>query len=108
MAVIDTSMKFPSDCWECENRINETSNDYGSWCECCRTGTKINLLLHEKPSDCPLKSTDEMIAEIEEKIHKDPWMNHTRTERDRNEAFLECLDIIHKYCDKEQKDERNN
>ena len=55
MAVIDISMDYPTDCWDCKNRINEISDDYGSRCECSRTGTKIDLLLHQKPSDCPLK-----------------------------------------------------
>ena len=40
---------------------------------------------------------DKIRAEIEQKIKKSSGLNHTRTERDRNDAFLEVLDIIDKY-----------
>jgi len=47
---------------------------------------------------------DEIRAEIAEKIVIRPALNHSRTERDRNDAFLEILDIIDKYRDKEQEE----
>lgn len=46
---------------------------------------------------------DKIRIEIEQKIKKRPGLNHTRSERDRNDAFLEVLDIIDNY-----KTERND
>lgn len=40
---------------------------------------------------------DKIRDEIEQKIKKSSGLNHTRTERDRNNAFLEVVDIIDKY-----------
>lgn len=40
---------------------------------------------------------DKIRDEIEQKIKKGSGLNHTRTERDRNDAFLEVLYIIDKY-----------
>lgn len=45
----------------------------------------------------PVTVLDKIIAEIEQKIKKRPRLNHTRAERERNDAFLEVLDIINKY-----------
>lgn len=53
----------------------------------CELGIKI-AFLSEKASDCPLKSTDEMITEIDDyKIMVNPI------------GYI--LRVIHKYCDKE-------
>ena len=40
---------------------------------------------------------DKIRAEIEQKIVRRSGLNHTRYERDRNDAFFEVLDIIDKY-----------
>ena len=40
---------------------------------------------------------DKIRAEIEGKIVKRPWLDFEDRERDRNDAFLEVLDIIDKY-----------
>lgn len=40
---------------------------------------------------------NEIKAEIEGKIVKRPWLDFEDRERDRNDAFLEVLDIIDKY-----------
>ena len=40
---------------------------------------------------------EQLRAEIEQKIKKRPGLNHTRAERERNDAFLEVLDILEKY-----------
>lgn len=40
---------------------------------------------------------DKIRAEIEGKIIKRPYLDFERRERDRNDAFLEVLDIIDKY-----------
>ena len=46
---------------------------------------------------------DKIRDEIEQKIKKRPGLNHSRMERERNDAFLETLDIIDKYS-KEQEE----
>lgn len=43
---------------------------------------------------------DKIRAEIERKIVKRPWLDFEDRERDRNDAFLEVLDIIAKYKEK--------
>ena len=40
---------------------------------------------------------DQIRAEIEKKLIKRPWLNFNAGERERNDAFLEVLDIIDKY-----------
>lgn len=40
---------------------------------------------------------DKIRAEIKSKIVKRPWLDFKDRERDRNDAFLEVLDIIDKY-----------
>jgi hypothetical protein len=45
-------------------------------------------------TDCVL---DKIKTEIEGKIVKRPWLDFEDRERDRNDAFLEVLDIIDKY-----------
>lgn len=40
---------------------------------------------------------DEIRADVNEKIIKRPWLDFEDRERDRNDAFLEVLDIIDKY-----------
>lgn len=55
-------------------------------------GTTTNIKELEQES-----VLDNIRIEIEQKIKKRPGLNHTRAERDRNDAFLEVLDIIDKY-----------
>jgi hypothetical protein len=43
---------------------------------------------------------DSVRAEIKSKIVKRPWLDFEDRERDRNDAFLEALDIIDKYRNK--------
>lgn len=40
---------------------------------------------------------DSIRAEVKGKIVKRPWLDFKDRERDRNDAFLEVLDIIDKY-----------
>ena len=40
---------------------------------------------------------DKIRAEVKKKIVKRPWLDFKDRERDRNDAFLEVLDIIDKY-----------
>lgn len=59
MAVIISNMDFPTECLECSFTKNYRTNDYGSHCECELDDEYrvIDLLLHNKPDWCPLKST---------------------------------------------------
>ena len=62
--------------------------------ECCPNKDIYNA--NTKPKDCPCKSADEMIKEIEQ-IHKD-WFK----EYDSATAYTKISEFIHKYTDKEQ------
>ena len=90
MAVIITNMDMPLCCKEC----CVFDGEYGE----CRYSSNVKITWDEedgRPKDCPLKSTDEMIEEIE-KLHAwgDQFGNVYVT-------FEAVMDIIHKYCDKE-------
>ena len=37
---------------------------------------------------------DKAIGEIENKIHKDPYLNHTKAQRTQNDTILEVLEIL--------------
>lgn len=79
MAVIDTSMDFPSNCGNC---IRKHSCIHARW-------------IHDKrDKNCPLKSTDEMIAEIDNLPSE---LSHDGRRLIRK---IRVFDIIHKYCDK--------
>ena len=78
MAVIITNRELPYNCMNCWNK---SDCDY------------YNRYLHDsyfKHPNCPLKSTDDMIEEIEETYINNCDFNY-RT----------AIDIINKYCDKE-------
>lgn len=49
----------------------------------------LDVLIKQEPV------IDKIRAEVEEKIR--PWLDFEDRERDRNDAFLEVLDIIDKY-----------
>lgn len=54
--------------------------------------------LFDLPSVTPqVPILDKIRAEIKSKIVKRPWLDFKDMERDRNDAFLEVLDIINKY-----------
>jgi hypothetical protein len=48
---------------------------------------------------------DKIRAEIKSKIVKRPWLDFEDRERDRNDAFLEVLDIIDKYKAESEEEE---
>ena len=89
MAVIITDMDVPANCCECE------LNNYHF---CNVTGDEIENDWQDstKPDDCPLKSTDEMISEI-----GSVYIGY----RHAYEVAHDYMNIIHKYCDKEQNNE---
>lgn len=86
MAVIITNMDMPKCCGDCPF----LKSGYGH----CELGIKI-AFLSKKASDCPLKSADEMISEIEDEYFDVYVFAREITTRDG------ILKIIHKYCDKE-------
>ena len=90
MAVIDTSMDMPKTCEECPYCDGDNAT--------CDKGVLIPWRAFDvenyRNTNCPLKSTDEMIDEIE-----DTYIDNC----DYN--YQTAVDIIHKYCDKETKDE---
>jgi len=77
-------------------------------CSCCndiwnrQNLKKIPLGKHELHL-CPdcyaeyIKPFNNIRAEVEGKIIKRPWLDFEDRERDRNDAFLEVLNIIDKY-----------
>ena len=66
--------------WEQSNIEVLTSREMGEW-----LGRRENRLLAK------------IRAEVKGKIVKRPWLDFKDRERDRNDAFLEVLDIIDKY-----------
>ena len=81
MAVIDTSMDFPSNCHVCKN--SRCQKSHIPWV----TATKDYRT--DRHSDCPLKSTDEMCNEIQ---------NIYVGYRHGYEVMADVMDIINKYC----------
>ena len=99
MAVI-INMDKPDNCHDCP--MCEASR-LPFWCMALSEKLPFdrNEIYKSIASDCPLKSTDEMIAEIRDYSNKYTTIN-VNTKKVVVEALL-C--IIHKYCDKEQKNE---
>lgn len=54
--IVVKNMEMPSDCMECMFCNHLKINDYGSYGDCAILGDRerMNLLLHQKHSDCPL------------------------------------------------------
>ena len=67
-----------------------------------RTETEIKSMTKEQNymqgyKDGKNDVLDKIRAEVKGKIVKRPWLDFQDRERDRNDAFLEVLDIIDKY-----------
>ena len=98
MAVIITDMDMPkgcADCPMCEHEIDDSGYSWNYWCSVTDKTMDINIHMDSCKNDCPLKSADEMTAEI-----------------DNIPFYVDCYDIeyisraklssiIHKYTDKE-------
>ena len=69
-------------------------------CRDCKEKMSYNELEELKTQDSIF---GKIRSEIEQKIVRRSGLSHTRSERDRNDAFLEVLDIIDK-CRKEQEE----
>ena len=100
MAVIDTSMDMPRSCDVCPNYQGE--NSY------CLKGCFIPYKMFDmgdvRHKDCPLKSADEMIAEIKEDLltHAFSVVNPSDTYAYINVVSLEDIEkTINKYFDRE-------
>ena len=63
----------------------------------CEDMVEIDLYSLIKQSYIEREVLDKIRAEIKGKIVKRPWLDFEDRERDRNDAFLEVLDIIDKY-----------
>ena len=90
MAVIITNMDMPKHCFTVENTRFKYCKLYGI---CEYKDIRYGFI----PNDCPLKSTDEMIAEIEEKS----FVDYDETYTDNGKCLVtedDVLEIINKYC----------
>lgn len=69
------NMEMPKDCMECMFCNHIKSNDYGTYGECAILGDneRMNLLLHQKHSYCPL-------VEITEQDIVKPYLNKIKEE----------------------------
>lgn len=88
MAVIDTSMNLPKSCALCK---------YNSNCEYWEQTVE-----GYKNKNCPLKTTDDMIAEIKGNFDKHGIVSLY------NKGINDTLEVVRRYCDKEQEDGSNN
>lgn len=86
MAVIIANMDMPKNCFTVENKRFK-------YCKLYDVCEYKDLRHGNVPSDCPLKSTDEMINEIEVEIEKNK-MNALEYY-----GLSHALRIINKYCE---------
>lgn len=72
MAVIINNMDMPKGCWTCNfMRAKDPETDY---CVLSRHDFDDRIdLLTTRQKDCPLKSADEMIAELESEVFTDAY-----------------------------------
>lgn len=88
MAIIIPDMAMPKSCEDCpfsscKGRLN------GFYCDV--TTFDVDIESKERDTDCPLKSTDEMIAEIELQVFTDAY--------DGQFVGIEDVkQVINKYC----------
>ena len=57
----------------------------------------FNMAINALKQKSILSVLDMIRTEIKAKIIKKPWFDFTKSERDRNDAFFEVLDIINRY-----------
>ena len=95
MAVI-IDMDMPKNCKECILRYKDGDDcfDY----RCIITDEKIDFSDDKRMADCSLKSTDEMIAEIENcsETYVVGWDG--KRSKTAKEMKQDILEIINKYC----------
>lgn len=105
MAVIITDMDMPKSCSECS--MFDDRWDYPT-CFITRKSSGYNFpILEKRMVFCPLKSTDEMISEIEDYNVRQNFDGRVTMEYmvGVTRGLDLSADIVHKYCDKEQNNE---
>ena len=107
MAVIITNMNMPRSCADCPMCHPKGKDEPWNYC-CFATMDDINIEEWDKERyiTCPLKSTDEMIAEIKEKS----FVDYDEAYTDNGKCLITedgVIEIINKYC-KENTDDNNN
>ena len=94
MAVIFTDVDMQEACCSCKDDEVKYCHFYNV---CKRRDTiKINF----KPDSCPLKSTDDMMSEVEELKPTNPNFRHYEGE---TRAINNALEVLQKYCGGENK-----
>ena len=73
---------MPESCYVCTIR------------NCCKLSGANGWIDNKRDNDCPLKSADKMITEIE-------YHRNKTAPIDKYDLVGDCLDIIRRYCDKE-------
>ena len=96
MAVILTNIDMPKDCYKCE--FSTFNNLYGSDYSnrCMFTSSIIDIPKNTKLDNCPLKSTDDMIADINQLELGGLWKPNYK--EGFNDACYKIIHIINKYC----------
>ena len=95
MAVIITGMDMPKNCIECGLRYRE--GDFKDYLFRCKiTDNRLIMAEHARNYDCPLKSTDGLIKDIQQLKH-----NNTNNSDYRwwNNAIDNVEDEIKEYCE---------
>lgn len=81
MALI-IDMDMPNSCWKCE------VEHLVKGCPCFLGYAEASDYCSARHKDCPLKSADDMVVEIEARLRHLDW---------RQKAVTDIADIIHKY-----------
>lgn len=104
MAIIITDMDIPSSCMGCNFCNKGKVTDYGQFGDCILTNKKVNLMTWNTDADCPLKSADEMIAEIDKIAYtRILTTNPFAQGNPKIVGYDSLMKVIHKYCDEGDK-----
>lgn len=79
-----------------EIAINELQNNKQDYTYII-SNDAIDMAIKALEQESILSVLDMIRTEVKAKIIKKPWFDFTKSERDRNDAFLEVLDIINRY-----------
>ena len=92
MGVIITGMEIPESCYYCPLASGGWKKDEGAWCDA--RGERLSAGSNAR--DCPLKSVDGLIEQIEEMgghVHDSNYWN----------GVYDAIEIIKNYCKEEEK-----
>lgn len=103
MAAILTNIDMPKDCYKCE--FSTFNNLYGSDYSnrCMFISSIIDIPKGSKLDNCPLRSADKVIAEIENCSETYPAGWDKRRSKTAKEMKQDILEIINKYCKENNK-----